>query len=131
MTNTKETLRVVRFRPYRKGMGPVFKLTTWDPNRTGFGGRHVVGYRLSIGVGGYNVAGNPAAWEVLFEGEDFGCSPLHAIDADECLKAIMTFLTLRPGDTADYFADYTQAQLDYCSHHAEALASAVRDRLGD
>ena len=31
-------------------------------------------------------------WAVLFEGEDFGCSPLHAIDSDEAAAGIMAFL---------------------------------------
>lgn len=69
---------------------------------------------------------------LLFEGEDFGCSPMHAIDSDECVAAIMSFLTLRPGDTdREYFEDYTEAQLDYCSQHAEALASEVLNRFGE
>ncbi len=126
----KDTLRVIRFKPYRKGMGPVFRLKTWDTNTTGFGGKYVLGYRLSIGRQP-NAANQPAAWNVLFEGEDFGCSPLYAIDSDETLAAIMAFLTLRPGDTdAEYFASYTPEQLDYCSEHAEALASEVERRFG-
>ncbi len=117
---TQDVLRVIRFRPYRKGMGPTFRLTTWDTNRTGFGGKYLIGYRLSMGR------------TVLFEGEDFGCSPMHAIDSDEAVKGIMGFLTLRPGDTdAEYFRDYTPAQLDYCAHHAEALSCEVMNRFGE
>jgi hypothetical protein len=133
MKNTAEnTLRVLRFRPYRKDAGPVFKLTTWDTGRTGFGGKYLIGYRLSIGEKRHqNVLGNPAVWTVLFEGEDFGCSPMHAIDSDEACAGIMAFLTLRPGDTdAEYFESYTPEQLEYCSQHAEALASEVENRFG-
>jgi hypothetical protein len=130
MKSQREVVRVVRFRPYRRGMGPVFKLITWDTGRTGYGGKYLIGYRLSMGTP--NVVGNPPAWTVLFEGEDFGCSPMHAIDSDAACAAIMGFLTLRPGDTdSEYFADYTPEQLDYCAQHAEALACAVSDRFED
>jgi hypothetical protein len=164
---TKDVLRKVTFRPYRKGMGPVFRLVTWDTGRTGYGGKSMLGYRLTMrGPCGCAEAGNkttcgtcgrswcahcypgPAAlcpfccngkarpWEesksaVLFEGEDFWCSPLHAIDSDAAVESIMAFLTCKPGDTdPEYFADYTPAQLDYCSQHAEALASEVEARFG-
>lgn len=128
-------LRTVRFRPYRKGMGPQFKLVTWDTGRTGYGGKYLVGYRLVMG-GGSNrtesATGQPAAWVTLFEGEDFGCSPMHAIDSDETIAGIMGFLTLRPGDTdADYFENYTPEQLAFCSEHAESLACEVEGRFGN
>ena len=126
-----DILRTVRFRPYRRGMGPVFRLTTWDTNTRDSYGKYRLGYRLSIGRE-QNAAGNPPAWEVLFHGTDFGCSPLHAIDSDATVAGIMAFLTLRPGDTdAEYFADYSQVQLDYCSEYAEALDSEVRRRFGE
>lgn len=125
MPLTEESkLRTVRFQPYRKGMGPTFTLTTWDTGRTGYGGKYLVGYRLTM----HNrfPAGHRMHPWVVFEGEDFGCSPMHAIDSDETLAGIMSFLTLRPGDTdREYFEDYTEAQLDYCSQHAEALANEV------
>lgn len=130
---SENLLRCIRFRPYLKGKGPVFRLTTWDTGRTGYGGKSLVGYRLSIGEAkDQNVLGNPAVWTVLFEGEDFGCSPLHCIDSNETIAGIMGFLTLRPGDTdAEYFADYTEAQLAYCSEHAEALSCEVDRRFGE
>lgn len=130
---THDTLRVIRFRPYLKGQGPVFRLKTWDTGRTGLGDKSLLGYRLSIGeTKDQNVLGNPAVWTVLFEGEDFGCSPMHAIDSDETIAAIMGFLTLRPGDTdAEYFDDYTDQQREYCDQHAEALSCNVSDRFGE
>jgi hypothetical protein len=68
----------------------------------------------------------------LFEGEDFACSPCHAIDSDECIASLMGFLTLRPGDTdAEYFESYTPQQIDYCEQHAEALAGEVYSRFGE
>jgi hypothetical protein len=119
----KDILRRVTFRPYRKGMGPTFRLTIWDTNCTGFGGKYIVGYCLTMYEQG-------AKRTVLFEGEDFGCSPMHAIDSDETIAGIMAFLTCKPGDTdPEYFANYTPEQLDYCSHHAEALSCEVQARF--
>lgn len=115
-------LRRCIFSPYRKGMGPVFYLVTWDTNRVNSMGKYLLGYRLTMRDKG--------KLTLLFKGEDFGCSPLHAIDSDETIVAIMGFLTLRPGDTDDeYFLDYTKKQLDYCSQHAEALAGEVMNRF--
>lgn len=115
-------IRTVVFSPYVKGQGPRFRLRIWDTHRTGFGGKSVLGYRLTMM--------EPGTVLDVFEGEDFGCSPLHAIDSDATVAAIMSFLTLRPGDTdREYFEDYTEAQLTYCSHHAEALACEVANRF--
>src|SRR5208283_5328520 len=100
---TIDILRRCVFRPYRKGMGPVFTLAAWDTNHTDSRGKSILGYRLKMD-------GKP-----IFQGEDFHCSPMHCIDSDETVKAIMSFLTLRPGDTdSEYFDNYTPSQLDYC-----------------
>jgi hypothetical protein len=70
--------------------------------------------------------------EPLFEGQDFGCSPICATDSDATVECLMGFLTLKPGDTdREYFAGYTERQRDFCSEHAEALAIAVMDRFGE
>ena len=124
-----QLLRTCRFSPYRKGMGPTFRLQTWDTYQTR-GGKSMLGYRLTMIL---QTATMPApGFYVLFEGEDFGCSPMHAIDSDAAIEGIMSFLTLRPGDTdSEYFAEYTPAQLDYCSQHAEALSSCVQARYCD
>ena len=68
--------------------------------------------------------------EVIFEGADYDPSPM--IDnrvGVESARDILTFLTCRPGDTDDeYFEKYTSAQLEWCKHHAENLATyAYRD----
>lgn len=126
MVAQENILRRLVFRPYRKGMGPTFRLVTWYTGRTwrNEGSKSLLGYRLTMHANGNRT--------VLFEGEDFGCSPMHAIDSDEACAGIMGFLTLRSGDTdREYFESYTQAQLDYCKEHAEALASCVSDRFGD
>jgi hypothetical protein len=52
------------------------------------------------------------------------------IDSDEAIKSIMGFLTLRPSDTdTDYFADYTDAQEEYCAKYAEALGAEIEARF--
>ena len=89
-----------------------FRLRTWDTNRVDSQGKSVVGYELTRPDG-----------RVLFRAEDFACSPLHAIDSDECLRALLSFLTLRPGDTdADYFAAYTDDQRRFAETDAERLS---------
>jgi hypothetical protein len=116
-----EVIRREWFAPYRDGPG--FRLTVWDTRRT-IGGKHRLGYRLALI--------EPGTIAHLFEGEDFGAPPMYAIDSDQTVAALMGFLTLRPGDTdRDYFANYTPAQLDFCSQHAEALSAEVFARFGD
>ena len=135
--NTSDNMRTVRFTPYRKGMGPTFTLKLF------YLGHERIGYRLTMREH-YNSVCSPSKgvrvlkrWHArpeitLFEGEDFRPSPIHSVDGDEAVKALMTFLTLRPGDTdADYFDSYTEAQLEYCSSHAEALSCEVESRFGE
>lgn len=115
-----ELIRTCLFRPYRKGMGPVFRLRLWDLFRSDSDGKACVKYELSAGP------------IVIFSGDDFHCSPMHAIDSDACVESIMGFLTLRPGDTdADYFANYSELQKTFCAQHAEALACEVSNRFCD
>lgn len=122
-------LRRCVFTPYRKGCGPAFRLVTWDTDRRDSYGKWILGYRLTMQA---KLRHSGKRGVVLFEGEDFGCSPLHAIDSDDAVVSLMAFLTCRPGDTdAEYFASYTPKQLAYCSEHAEALACCVSDRFGD
>jgi hypothetical protein len=62
-------------------------------------GRHRIGYRM--------------LWKskLIFEGRDFGPSPLHAIDSRETALEVMGFLCLRKGDTdKEYFSEYTALQ---------------------
>ena len=89
-----------------------YRLRTWDANRSDALGKSIVGYEFTRPDG-----------RVLFRAEDFACSPLHAIDSDESIRAILTFLTLRPGDTdAGYFAGYTAEQRDFARSDAERLS---------
>jgi hypothetical protein len=118
-------LRSMIFKPYRKGAGPVFTLQTWATDRTDSRGQTYISYCLSESMG------NGVGRVFLFEGSDFAGSPLHADDSDETMLSLMTFLTLRPGDTdAEYFADYTPRQMAFVAQHAEALSCEVMNRLG-
>lgn len=52
--------------------------------------------------------------KVIFDGNDFYNSPLHSVDSIETVKTILSFLTLKSGDTdSEYFDNYNQAQLDF------------------
>jgi len=65
---------------------------------------------------------------IVFEGDDFFCSPLHSVDSDETVRSLMSFLTLRRGDTdAEYFESYTPEQIAFRDTHAESLSYAVLD----
>lgn len=122
----KELIRTVRFTPYRKGCGPTFTLRLYDIGGTRPNGQARIAYDLRM----HGLA--PRVTTLLFEGDDFGCSPLDAIDSDGCVRSLMTFLTLRPGDTdEEYFADYTDAQHDYCARYAETLGAECTARFGD
>ena len=151
----REVIRRVYFAPYRKRMGPRFALSVWDTGRTINGGKYWLGYQLRLLPPGKRCRECGEDWPcsdsqrtdirpdiralhcvklpvTLFEGEDFGCSPLHSIDSYEAVESIMGFLTLRPGDTdADYFAEYTSEQLRFCDDHAEALRCEVEARFGE
>lgn len=119
-------IRRLRFSPYRAGNGPTFCLTVWDLNQCDHYGKSVLGYRLRA-YGNEKKKG-----ETIFLGRDFSCAPSHAIDSDETVVAIMSFLTLRPGDTdREYFASYTPSQLEFCAAHAQALSSEVQARFPD
>lgn len=136
----RDILRRMRFAPYRKGMGPTFSLTTWDTHRTDRRGQTIIGYELRMHEPSTTVSGqgipivtfSRPRTIVLFTGEDFAGSPMHADDSDACCASLMTFLTLRPGDTdADYFDSYTETQRAFCDSHAEALGCYLSDRFGD
>jgi hypothetical protein len=48
------------------------------------------------------------------------------------VRALMGFLTLRPGDTDDeYFDRYTPDQLAFADEHGEFLGLEVEMRFGD
>jgi len=121
-----ELIRTVYLHPYSPGK-EIFRVQLFDLQHS-IDNKARLGYRLQINQ---NTSAK-SKYETIFEGTDFGWSPLHAIDSDECMKSVCTFLTLRPGDTDDeYFKDYTKTQLDYCDQHAESLSIEVLNRFGE
>lgn len=118
-----EKLRACIFAPYGRG-GLRFKLTIYDTGRTDSYGKTCIGYELRTCDGSMS--------RTIFEGKDFYASPMHADDSDETVRSLMTFLTLRPGDTdSEYFEGYTEEQRAFCDEHAEALAMEVMARFGE
>lgn len=123
---TSEPCRTVRFAPYRAGMGPTFTLRIWNDLVPGWDhyGRLRVAYELRQHAGGVT--------SVLLQGDDIHLSAGTCTDSNRAVAEIMGWLTLRPGDTdGDFFSDYTPAQLDFCSTHAEALNMTSIDRWGE
>jgi hypothetical protein len=105
-------------------MGPTFTLKTYDTGRVDRRGVTTIGYRLTRHEKG--------ECKLLFEGADFNGSPMHAIDSDETMAALMGFLTLRPGDTdAEYFEKYTPEQLAWAQSEAEYLGFEAMCKLGE
>lgn len=95
--------------------GPI-TLSLWDTGRTDDRGCSILGYELQH-----------RDW-IVFNGEDFAGSPMHADDSDECVACLLRFLSLRPGDTdQDYFAGYSSEQLDWAIAHGEELAMLAED----
>ena len=111
-------IRLVRFRPYRKGHSPTFSLELYEVP----GQSERMGYTLRQHDRGKTT--------VIFDGRDFRPSPLHAWDSAETIAAIMGFLTLRSGDTdREYFDNYTAEQIEFRDSHAEALGCEVYSRF--
>ena len=91
--------------------GRAFELKLYETDRTDRHGQPYLAYELTGPEG-----------ELIFSGEDFRPSPLSAIDSDSTLRALLGFLTLRPGDTdADYFEGYTERQMRFVDEDAENL----------
>jgi hypothetical protein len=116
MFDSDNHLRNVTLRPYRDP-AISFTLNTFDSGRTDDLGKSILEYQFQGPDG-----------KVLFEGDNFACSPMNAIDSDDCVRDILAFLTLKPGDTdSEYFQNYTQAQLDFVNEHAETLSMYAID----
>jgi hypothetical protein len=81
-----------------------FSIVTWDTHKIDSLGKSIIGYTLRD------------KGKIIFTGEDFHCSPMHAIDGLETIEAILSFLTLKIGDTdREYFEDYAPEQLEWSS----------------
>src|SRR4051812_18312216 len=69
--------------------------------------------------------------QLVFEGKDFCASPMHAIDGDETVAGLLTFLSLRPGDAdPEYFDDYTPEQMNFAQQEGEQLSYLVMEMEG-
>lgn len=60
---------------------------------------------------------------LIFQGADIWVPPTQTIDGDETVRTVLTFLSLRPGDTdREFFDYYTAAQLRWVDEHAQTLS---------
>ena len=95
-----------------------FRLRTWDTYETDGRGVTIIAYQLDD-----ERAGCP-----IFVGADFAGSPLSADDSDECLRSLLGFLSLRPGDVEpEYFEHYSAEQLAFAEIHGEELGCYAFD----
>lgn len=105
---TKELIRTWNSKP--------FSLNLYDLFKTDKYGKSVLGYEFYLDG------------ELIFEGNDFHCSPMNAIDSDEIVAALLGFLALRPGDTdKNYFDDYSLKQMQFANDYGELLSCIVYD----
>jgi hypothetical protein len=110
----RDSLRRVAFVLYH---GIFFTLHTYATPHVDRRGQTIIGYEMISPVG-----------ETIFAGEDFAGSQIHADDSDGTLRALLSFLTLRPGDTdRDYFANYTAVQWAFVREHAEWMSEWAVD----
>src|SRR5262245_7011662 len=64
----------------------------------------------------------------VFVGDDIGVPPTDTLDGDDTLHGVLTFLSLRPGDTdPEHFDTYTPEQLAWRDEHAEELAIRLEE----
>lgn len=107
----RELIKTARF----EAPGGRYYLRLYDLGLTDSLGKAMLGYSLSHKS------------RIIFEGNDFACSPLHPIDSFETACALLGFLTLRPGDTdQEYFDRYTKEQLEWAnSTDCENLSAYV------
>jgi hypothetical protein len=95
-----------------------FTLKLWDTHRQDRYGKPILAYKLFDDG------------RLIFKGEDFHGSPLHAIDSLDTVEALFAFLTLRPGDTdPEYFANYSPRQMAWCRGARCELLGSIRLEL--
>lgn len=88
----------------------IFRLELFDTNQRDTYGKWILGYEFYCED------------TLVFEGEDFCCSPCHSVDSNRTVASLLTFLALRPGDTdREYFDTYTEQQMDFAMEHGEML----------
>jgi len=75
-----------------------FRLELFDTYTTNRDGKARLAYRFYFSTADRPYPANAYSRfkgeeHLIFEGEDFYCSPLHAIDSDECIGALLGFLS--------------------------------------
>lgn len=109
-------MRTVMMQPFQEGKGPIVTLSVWDAHGT-WHGKHRVRYRLS------------SDGEIIFEEDRFGCSPLHAIDSLECMRAVLGFLTCVPSEMEDDFSEgYLPHQREWAEQYGEDFCVYAMDQ---
>ncbi len=87
-------------------------LRTWPTNKRYPTGQEIIGAELV----------NPDG-VTLFSQESFGIAPGYAIDSDKALREVISWLTLKPGDTdRDHFDNYTPEQMAFAKGDAAMLS---------
>jgi hypothetical protein len=107
--------------------GKEFQLSMWDTGRTDRMGKCILAYR-------FRMVGDAHTYDItnVFNGEDYSCSPLYAIDSDGSVRGLMSFLTLRAGDVeSEYFDEYTPVQIEFRDTYAEDVAIICEERFGE
>lgn len=73
-------------------------------------GKNILAYEFKVGR------------NIIFQGDDFHCSPLASIDSLETAYSILGFLTLGIHDTDDeYFENYTPEQLEWANGYGKRV----------
>ena len=102
-----------KLRSWRSGR---FELDLFATNQTDWRGQSRLAYTFRDGG------------KVIFEGQDFAGSPLHADDSSATVAALLSFLSLRPGDTdREYFERYTPEQLEWARANGEELSMLAHE----
>ncbi len=98
-----------------------YRLDLWDTGRTDSYGKSELRYALAI------IAPPVDSRPVLFDGEDFHPSPLHAIDSDGAAGGLISFFSAY-GESIRYSGDdadvptFTVRQRDALAAHYEDLS---------
>ena len=88
-----------------------YKLNLYDTYKTNRLGKSILAYKF------YHEE------ELIFEGNDFCCSPMNSIDSDVTVGTLLSFLSLQEGDIeSEYFENYTDKQKEFRDVHGERLS---------
>lgn len=70
--------------------------------------------------------------ELIFEGDNYRISVFDKKDDDATIATLLSFLSLRKGDTnKEYFDNYTEKQLAFSEEHGEELSIIIYDQFGE